>query len=318
MKNKMISAPSKGFLPVLALLLLILVVPAFTQEKGRKDPNNVSILVTAAPTSDRSRAIIDNLQPTDFAVLENKKDQTIVDVRKVSATPINIAVVIQDDLVMHVNNEIPEIREFIKSLPAGSKIMTAHISGGNMQVRQQFTTDMEMAAASFRILASSISVAGSTPYYGLNEVLKQFGSLKEGPNVVLFISDGLDASGGIRFGSPYSSLSLDRAIATAQREKVAVFTFYAPSVAYTSFSRLAVNYGQGSLLRLADETGGAAFFSGMDFVTFSPYFRELNDLLRHQWLITYRSSSNGKGFRNIEVTTDFDVNLLHQRGYTVK
>ncbi|HBE82301.1 MAG TPA: hypothetical protein DDW24_05925, partial [Blastocatellia bacterium] len=65
MKNKMISAPSKGFLPVLALLLLILVVPAFTQEKGRKDPNNVSILVTAAPTSDRSRAIIDNLQPTD-------------------------------------------------------------------------------------------------------------------------------------------------------------------------------------------------------------------------------------------------------------
>jgi hypothetical protein len=44
-------------------------------------------------------------------------------------------------------------------------------------------------------------------------------------------------------------------------------------------SRIAVSYEQGSLNRLADETGGEAFFTGTDFVTFDPYFRELNDLL---------------------------------------
>ena len=39
---------------------------------------------------------------------------------------------------------------------------------------------------------------------------------------------------------------------------------------------------------LADETGGEAFFSGSDFVTFDPYFRELGEILENQWLITFR------------------------------
>ena len=91
-----------------------------------------------------------------------------------------------------------------------------------------------------------------------------------------------------------------------------------PSVGRTRFSRHAVNYGQGSLLRFADETGGEAFFSGTDFVTFDPYLREYRELLKNQWLITYRSKTTKKGFRKIEVTTDFDIHLHHPAGYRVK
>ena len=63
------------------------------------------------------------------------------------------------------------------------------------------------------------------------------------------------------------------------------------------------------------ETGGDAFSTGTDFVTFDPYFKEFNELLGRQWLITYRSANTGSGFRRIEVTTDVDVPLLYPAGY---
>ena len=94
--------------------------------------------------------------------------------------------------------------------------------------------------------------------------------------------------------------------------------FYSPSVGETSESRMAVNYGQGSLDRLADETGGEAFFTGTGFVTFDPYFKEFNDLLTRQWLVTYRSNNTGSGFRRIEVTIEANLHLHHATGYRVR
>ena len=76
-----------------------------------------------------------------------------------------------------------------------------------------------------------------------------------------------------------------------------------------------VNFGQASLLRLADETGGEAFVSGTDFVSFDPYFKELSELLSIQWLITYQSSSIGRSFRSLEVATEQDVHLHYPSGY---
>jgi hypothetical protein len=61
-----------------------------------------------------------------------------------------------------------------------------------------------------------------------------------------------------------------------------------------------------------------SFFSGTDSVSFTPYFRKFNQLLKNQWLITYKSSITKKGFRKIEVTTDFDIHLHYQDGYTAK
>ncbi len=42
--------------------------------------------------------------------------------------PLNIAVLIQDDLISRVGNEIGVTREFIRSLPAGSRVMVGYIT----------------------------------------------------------------------------------------------------------------------------------------------------------------------------------------------
>jgi hypothetical protein len=196
--------------------------------------------------------------------------------------------------------------------------MTGYLTTGSLRVTQGFTTDRARAAESLRIVVGSESAAPYNPYVGVLEALRRFDAQPAGRRLVLLVSDGLDISRGFRSASPLSSIDLDRAISEAQRRGVAVFSFYAPSVGLTSVSHLAANYGQGSLNRLADETGGEAFFTGTDFVTFDPYFKEFDDLLGRQWLITYRSNNTGSGFRKIEVTTDVNLHLLYPAGYRLR
>src|SRR4030095_4243598 len=88
-----------------------------------------------------------------------------------------------------------------------------------------------------------------------------------------------------------TTVYLHAPISEANRRKVSVFTFYAPSVGLTSFNRLAASYGQSSLNRLADSTGGKAFFQGTTgFVTFHSYFNRLQEALNRQYA---RASSSG-------------------------
>ncbi len=304
-----------------AFFLLATAVSGVAQDSKRKietQNNDVTLLVTAMPHNDRTRAIADRLQASDFSVLEDKRVQKIVSVKKSDAEPVIFALLIQDDLVLRVNNEFDEIRDFIRGLPEGSRVMVGYITSGSLRVRQAFTADKNAAAESLRILTSSDLATPFSPYLHAVDGLKLFDNQPQGRRMMLMISDGLDNSNGFRRGSPYYSVYLDQAVSEAQRRGVAVYTIYAPSTGWTGTSRLAANYGQGSLFRLSDETGGEAFFSGMDFVTFNPYFKEYNELLNNQWIITYTSNNVGKGFRRVEVTTDFDIPLNHTNGYQVR
>ena len=303
---------------VAVIAIFLLAAGASAQNKSGRlnvDGREVTILVTAHPHNERTRQAAAALQPGDFSVREEKRPQQIISVKRASEAPPMLAVLIQDDLVSRVNTEIKEIKEFIRGLPEGSRVMTAYLTVGSLSVAQDFTTDRARAADSLRIVRGSESGAPYNPYVGVKEALRRFDSQPAGRRMILMISDGLDTSRGFSSASPSLSVDLDRAIEEAQRRGVAVFTFYAPSVGLTSASRLAVNYGQGSLNRLADETGGEAFFSGTDFVSFNPYFKDLNELLGLQWLITYRSSTAGSSFRHIEVTAETDVHLHHPEGY---
>jgi hypothetical protein len=198
--------------------------------------------------------------------------------------PLNLAILIQDDLTSQVGNELGVTRDFIRSLPAGSRVMVGYIRAGNLQVRQPFTTDLNRAANSLRIPAASTSASPFNPYVEVIEALKKFDSNWKGHNAVLLISDGLDVSRGFDSSSAGHTLDIDRTINEANRRNVAIYSFYAPSVGLTSQSRIAASYGQSSLNRVADETGGRAFFQGTTgFVTFDSYFNRLRAELNRQY-----------------------------------
>jgi hypothetical protein len=200
-----------------------------------------------------------------------------------SIEPLNLAVLIQDDLVSQVGNEIGVTRDFIRSLPQGSRVMVGYITAGTLQVRQPFTTDLESAAKSLRIPVASRTSSPFNPYVEVIEALRKFDSSWTNANAVLLVSDGLDTSRGFDSTAAGHTLDIDRAISEANKRRVAVFSFYAPSVGLTSHSRLAAFYGQSSLSRLAKDTGGKAFFQGTTgFVTFDSYFNRLRQTLNQQ------------------------------------
>jgi hypothetical protein len=210
----------------------------------------------------------------------SKNDRKSLNGARVVA-PVNLAILIQDDLVSHVSNELDITRDFIRSLPEGSQVMVGYIRSGSLQVRQAFTRDLGTAARSLRVLVSSTSASPYNPYVEVLEALRKFDSTtNKNPNAVLLISDGLDVSRGFDSDSVLNSIDLERAIAEAKRRDVSVFSFYAPSVGLTQRNLLAASWGQSSLNRISDETGGKAFFQGLtDFVTFNPYFERLTRAL---------------------------------------
>jgi hypothetical protein len=198
--------------------------------------------------------------------------------------PLNLAVLIQDDLVSQVGNELGVTRDFIRSLPQGSRVMVGYITTGSLQVRQPFTTDLEKAAKSLRIPIAADGSSAFNPYVEVLEALKKFDSSWTTANAVLLVSDGLDTSRGFDSTAAGHTIDIDRAISAANKRHVSIFSFYAPSVGLTSHSRLAASYGQSSLNRLSNETGGRAFFQGTTgFVTFDSYFSRLRETLNRQY-----------------------------------
>jgi hypothetical protein len=198
--------------------------------------------------------------------------------------PLNIAVLIQDDLISRVGNELGVTRDFIRSLPAGSRVMVGYITAGSLQVRQPFTSDLDRAAKSLRIPIASTSASAYNPYVEVIDALKKFDPSWKGHNAVLLISDGLDTSHGFDATSAGQTIDIERTISEANRRNTAIFSFYAPSVGLTSRSFLAASYGQSSLNRVSHDTGGRAFFQGTTgFVTFDSYFNRLRAELNRQY-----------------------------------
>ena len=196
--------------------------------------------------------------------------------------PVNLAVLIQDDLVSRVGNELRVTADFIRELPEGSNVMVGYIRAGSLQVRQPFTTDLAAAARALRAPIGSTSASPYNPYVQVRDAIKLFPEGGANRNALLLVSDGLDTSRGFDFATSVDSVDLNRAVRLAKERGVSVYSFYAPTAGLTSWNGQAVSLGQSALQRVSDETGGRAFFQGTSFVTFDAYFTRLARTLNEQ------------------------------------
>jgi hypothetical protein len=245
---------------------------------------------------------IPELQNIDLTVSEDGEPQTILSIRGMGTnSPITLAVLIQEDLVPPVGNEIKSLAEFIRRLPRGSRVMIGYLRTGSLQVRQKFTNDLEKAAKSLRPPSGFATAGPYNPYVEVIEALRKFESQPLGRRAILLVSDGLDISRGVDSSAPTQSLDLQRAVNESQRRGVAIYGFYAPTLAAEA-NRLLAGNAQSSLLRLSNETGGIAFFQGLGAaVSFEPFIRELDVALQKQAALTFLSTHLNKGFHRIEV-----------------
>lgn len=252
-------------------------------------------------------------------VLEDGDEQEIVSLRAIGTSdPLYLAILIQDDVVPSIGNEIKPLQDFIRHLPTGSRVLVAYLRGGAPQIRQKFTNDLDKAAESLRIPAGQASTAPYNPYDAMLDILKRFDAQPKGRRAVVLVSDGVDNSQGNDALSANQSVDLQRAIESAQKRSVAVYSIYAPTsaIAGRNGSLLALA-GQGALNRLAEDTGGRAFFQGSGpLVSFDPFLKRLGTLFTRQLALTYLSTHLKKGFHRIKVIPgNRDVTIEHPSGY---
>jgi VWFA-related protein len=313
MRRKIFAAVSASLLCALLVSGGAWSAAADSGAEKRGEVRTVTIPVTIR-VKEKQRSELQYIEGLE--VFEDGERQEILTTRGGPRSPLTLAVLIQDDLVSSVANEISGLRDFVRGLPPGSRVMVGYLRTGSLQVRQKFTGDLEKAARSLRIPVGASSVAPFNPFAQTRDAIKRFESQPVGRRAILLVSDGLDLSRGVEGSTPGTSLDLQRAIEAAQRNGVAVYALYAPT-GLGAIQRLAGN-GQGSLNRLADETGGHAFFQGTGApVSFDYFLEEVNALLARQFALTYLSTHTGKGFHRLRVEAEIsDGKIKHPAGYT--
>jgi len=310
-----------GFLIVAASLFAVSSVNAQDpisrdKQKVRTVTIPISIYTKKELRSDQTEEFV---QADRLIVREDKEEQTILSIRSVTGAPLEIAVIIQEELTGNFNLQIKDLSDFIRRLPKGTRVMVGYLRGGNLQTAQKFTEDLEKAAKSLHIV-SGVSTGGGAPYGGVNDALKRFEALPAGRRAVLLVSDGVDTSQGTSPGDITQAIDLERSIAKAQKFGVAVYSFYSPTPLTENGNAQLTLGGQSALQRIADETGGRAFFQGnLAPISFIPFFKDLDILLGRQFALTYLSTHMKKGFHKVEVvSTNPEVKIDHPKGYVYR
>ena len=265
----------------------------------------------------KERRAEEYVQVETLTVKEDNEQQQILSIRSVTDTPLTIAILIQEDLSAGFNNQLKDIRDFLRSLPQGTRVMIAYLRSGTPQIVQKWTEDRELAAKTLRIVSSSVATAPSSPYDGVNAILPRFDAIPAGRRAILLFSDGLDTSGGLNVASITQSYDLDQAIIKAQKRSVAVYSFYWPTERTASGNSTLGFAAQGALQKLATETGGREFGTGVtEPPGFGQYFNDLEMTLSRQFALSYISTHMKKGYHAISITSSNpDVKIEHPAGY---
>jgi hypothetical protein len=199
-----------------------------------------------------------------------------------------------------LGSQLEDLRKFINSQPATTKIGVGYMRDGTVNVAQNLTNDHSQAAKALR-LPLGIAGINASPYFSVSDLIKRW---PEAPirREILMISDGIDRYGPGGASDPY----VDEAVEQAQRAGIVIFSIYTPGAGHFGHTFWRINWGQNYLSQLSDETGGESYYLGSEApVSFSPYLDDLGRRLLHQYLLTFLAKPVKKaGMQSVKLRTE--------------
>lgn len=250
---------------------------------------------------DKKEQPITGLSKNDFQIYEDKQPQQIVSfVDEHERFPVYVGVLMDtsSSTAGKLKFEQEAAMNFIHTVLRLRKDKVAFVTFDHeVKLRQDFTDKLDMldrAVYSVKKPGTNTSLYDAI-YQFCDEKMRNIGA---GRRVVVVITDGDDT---------YSRATLRDAVDIAQRMETIVFAI-STKAGFAGSSVPGVEGGtvlDGSdrdLVKLAEETGGKAFFTG-DFLELERSFTKIAKELRGQYLITYKPTNDiydGK-FRQIEV-----------------
>ena len=197
---------------------------------------------------------------------------------------LELMILLDDGSNTTLGTQLDDIRKFINAQPDTTKVGVAYMRDGVAQVVQNLTADHVLAAKALRLPLGLRGVNGS-PYFSLTDLMKRWPATTARRAVVM-ATDGIDRFYGTGdLQDPY----LDESIDNALRAGITVSTIYTPGVGHFGHSYWQTYWGQIYLSRLAEETGGEAYYIGFTGppVSFTPFLEDVGKRLAHQYLLTF-------------------------------
>jgi Ca-activated chloride channel family protein len=266
---------------------------------------------------DKKGFFVAGLTKADFQILEDKIAQQIETFADVTAEALPLYIGVLMDTSPSTAGKLKFEQEsalnFIQTVvrPRKDRIFFATFDD-QINLRQDFTDRLDL-------LDKAVSGAKSTgKQTALYDAIWQFCDEKmrsvSGRRVLVVITDGEDT---------YSRANLLDAVDIAQRTETTIFAISTKAGFLGSVP--GVEAGQVNdqkdrdLLKMAEETGGTAFFTG-DMLSLERSFTKIAKELRAQYLVTYNPTNNkyDGSYRRIDVklaSSRGDLKVRTKRGY---
>ncbi len=299
----------------LALLLTSGTVSPQTSKNAEAAPNGVAVhmVATVEPLED-SDSSVSVLKREDVQVRQGNNRLRVTDwiPSRGEQAGLQLFILIDDTSETSLGSQLNDIREFIQAQPQSTAIGLGYMRNATVDIVQNFTADHAQVANAVRLPFGSLSSSDS-PYLSLISILKGWPESKL-RREVLMITDGIDRLRGsfgpgsptsLR-GMPYISPDIDRASREAQRAGVIVHSIFTRGVGHAGRNFWEINNGQTGLSKLAEETGGEAFFLGVQNpVSFKPYLDRLQVILDNQYFLAFQAMPGRRAdLQRVRVSTE--------------
>lgn len=269
-------------------------VPAGQEQQDPAIITRTFIVRLPVTVLDKSNRLITNLKKEDFEIYEDKNKQSLDDLR-LTDLPLDIAV------LMDTSNSVkPKLKfekesaiSFIETVLQLRRDRALFVTfDSEIELHQDFTNRLDLLSKAI----AKVKAQGSTSLYdAVYQVCEEKMFTAPGRRrAMVVISDGEDTS---------SERGLKEAIDLAQRSETTIFIISTKAGGFFGVEAGTIdNREDKELKRLAEETGGRAFFTG-NILELERSFSAIARELRSQYMATYyvtNENFDGK-FRKIEV-----------------
>jgi Ca-activated chloride channel homolog len=266
---------------------------------------NVELVNVLFTVTDRKGKLVTDLDKSDLRLYEDKRLQTITNFSRETDLPLTLALLIDTSTSIRDRFKFEQqaaIDFLYKALrPQKDKAFLITFDSA-VELVQDYTDNPEILSQAIR----QVRPGGGTKmldaiYLACQEKLKA----EQGRKIMILISDGDD------------NLSLQTVGSTLEMAQKSDASIYAISTNSSGFFGLTAPKADKVLKRLAEETGGRAFFP-FKAEDLSESFQDIGDELRSQYSLAYRSSNPNRdgSFRSIKIETDRkNLKVKARKGY---
>lgn len=285
-------------------------LPQDSDEVIKVETNLTNIFFTAA---DRNKRFVSNLKAEDIRVFEDGQEQDIFTFQTNIDLPLSLAILI--DTSASEERTLPDLKEaaraFLENLLRNKDEAAIVSFTGETTLEQGFSGNLDrLRRAIDRVefippsgyIGGGVVVNGTPPISGTNQALagstaiwdavfatseELIGSSAEHTRrAIILLTDGDDTS---------SRLKMDEAIEAAQKVDALI---YAIGIG----DRYTFNVNEGALRKIAEKTGGRAYFPKHER-DLRDAFTQIHRDLREQYLVAYspRNKARDGSYRKIEI-----------------